>query len=351
MKEEKRWIFPVFLPNLGCPYRCTFCDQHAVTGVRGGGPSVRSIDSLFNKVRFSIKNGNNVRLIRQIAFYGGNFSGLGQGAQKRYLDWASEKVEQGLIRSIRFSTRPDALPEEEIAFLKDYPVETIEVGVQSLNDAVLSAVHRGHTAEDCERAVSKVISNGWEAGVQLMPGLPGETLKGFLEGIETVSGWGIRYARLYPAVVLKGTRLAAEYFSGAYRPLSLEKAIEWCARACEIFETRGIQVIRVGLPASRELKASIMAGPYHAAFGFLVQSFRFHERLRAMIRNLPEKSPAVQIHLSPTDMPLLMGDRRNAWKDLKADFPGKEFAYYLDSGLAKGMMKLKTGPATVENRD
>jgi len=305
-------------------------------------PEIQTLNALFEKVRFSKRHTGDATLDRQIAFYGGNFSGLNRQVQKRFLDWAAEKVHQGLVHSIRFSTRPDALGDEEIAFLKNYPVQTVEVGVQSLNDAVLQIVQRGHTAEDCERAVARVVASGWEAGVQLMPGLPGETMKDFLRGVETVATWGIRYARLYPAVVLKGTGLEKDYREDFFKPLTVEEAVLWCARACEIFEKSNVEVIRMGLPASDILKASVVAGPYHAAFGFLVQSFHFHEKLRAMIRGLPEKAPAVQVCLSPADLPLLMGDRREAWQILKADFPEKKIDYYLDFCLAKGVVKLKT---------
>jgi histone acetyltransferase (RNA polymerase elongator complex component) len=344
--KHRYWIFPVFLPNLGCPYRCTFCDQHAVTGKSGAYPAVAELDGLFNKVRFSKKTGKNSDLLRQIAFYGGNFSGLSRMRQTEYLNWAADKVARGEADSIRFSTRPDALDKDEILFLKDYPIRTIEIGVQSMNNAVLSTVRRGHNAEDSEKAIAAIIANGWEAGVQLMPGLPGETLKGFLQGVETVSEWGIHYARLYPAVVLKGTRLAEEYSAGRYRPLPCEEAVEWCVRASEIFEKRNIQVIRVGLPASDILKASVVAGPYHAAFGFLVQSFRFHKKLRAAIYALPGNPHAVHIHLSRPDLPLLMGDKCREWEDLKARFSDKKLAYFLETAFSKGIIRVKADSAS-----
>lgn len=341
MTKQRRWIFPVFLPNIGCPHRCAFCDQHVVTGNLGGLPDIQSIDDMFNRVRFSRKNRDNRNIIRQIAFYGGNFSGLSRGMQERYLNWAAEKVESGLVHSIRFSTRPDALGGGEISFLKGYPVKTVEIGVQSLNDTVLHTARRGHTAEDSKEAIAKVVSNGWEACAQLMPGLPGETLKGFLRGVEMVSGWGIRYARLYPAVVLKGTELAGTYESGAYNALALEEAVVWCARACEILEAHGVEVIRIGLPASDELKASVIAGPYHPAFGFLVQSFRFHEKIRAMI--MEGDTRPLRIRLSPMDIPLLMGEKRTSWDALRLSCEERELNYYPDPSLPKGDVRMESG--------
>ncbi len=325
------WIFPVFLPNKGCFHRCRFCDQRVVAGGDIPLPAIGDLENLFEKVRFSEKRGKDTSLIRQIAFYGGNFTGLPREVQRRYLDWASDKVLHGWVHSLRFSTRPDALGDDEIAFLKMYPVRTIEIGVQSMNDKVLQTAERGHTAMESERAVEKVVSAGWEAGVQLMPGLPGETREGFLAGVKRITRWGVRFARLYPAVVLKGTRLADDYKEGSYIPLGLEEAVAWCAAATEMFETEGVEVIRVGLPASDRLKRAVIAGPYHPAFGFLVQSYRFHRRLETAMRNCHlEKKEIIEIRLSPRSLPLLMGDRRQGWERLKARWPGRKITYRLD---------------------
>jgi len=339
------WIFPVFLPNTGCPHRCTFCDQHAVTGEDTSLPEIRDLDVLFEKVRFGGKRRDDLSLTRQIAFYGGNFSGLPREVQQRYLDWAEEKVTSGMVHSLRFSTRPDALNEEELAFLDSYPVKTIEIGVQSLNDRVLNGVQRGHTAQDCEGAVSRVVAHGWEAGVQLMPGLPGETRESFLNGVERISCWDIRFVRLYPAVVLGGTRLAEDYERGVYTPLTLEEAVTWCAAACEILEPKGIEVIRLGLPASRRLREAVVAGPYHPALGFLVQSYRFHRHIDEKVGACaPVKGEAVEIYIAPRSLPLLMGDRRQAWERLHARWPGKVITYHLDPTFTGGQIKVVTSP-------
>ncbi len=324
------WIFPVFLPNAGCRRLCAFCDQHAVTGQAVPLPKLSQLDALFEKVWVSGKRRPNHRSVRQIAFYGGNFSGLPMSVQKRYLDWAAGKVVAGKVQSIRFSTRPDALGKGERAFLRGYPIRTVEVGLQSLSNAVLMAARRGHTAEDGERAVQDIKAEGWEAGVQLMPGLPGETRESFLKGVSQLCRWGVRFVRLYPAVVLRGTALEREMTLNVFNPLSLDVAVEWCARACEVLEASGIEVIRVGLPASRHLSATVVAGPYHPAFGFLVQSFRFHERLRAKIAALPKAAKEIRISLPPKDLPLLMGDHREAWDALRSAFPERGFTYVTD---------------------
>ncbi len=329
------WIFPVFIPNYGCPQRCAFCDQSAVTGESTHFPETADLEVLFTKVWFSGKRAKDAALVRQIAFYGGNFTGLPRDTQRRYLDWAAKKVAQGLVHSIRFSTRPDALGKDEIAFLKGYPVHTVEIGVQSLSDAVLAGVRRGHTALEAREAVYRVRDAGWETGVQLMPGLPGETMNGFLDGVRNIADWKVQYARLYPTVVLEGTRLARDFEAGTYVPLTLKEAVTWCAAACRILESAGIEVIRLGLPASPGLESAVMAGPYHPAFGFLVQSFRFHEGICEMIRALPRDARKLRVHLSSSDLSRFLGHRRASWKALCETFPDKEIDYVTDCAVGE----------------
>jgi len=334
--KKRYWIFPVFLPHSGCPHRCSFCDQRAVTGVDIALPEIRDLDGLFKKVRFAGKQAKNPFLTRQIAFFGGNFTALPFSVQQRYLDWASEKVARGDVDSIRFSTRPDALGASELSFLEAYPIGTVEIGVQSLNDEVLRKSERGHTSLDSEQAVARVGRQGWEAGVQLMPGLPGETLESFLGGVERVGRWAVRYVRLYPAVVLRGTRLAEDYARGDYAPLTLEEAVTWCARACDILESKGIEVIRMGLPASECLREAVVAGPYHPAFGFLVQSHRFHRDLRRQLQRVSRTSRRIHICLAPSDVPLLMGEHRRSWVALVTRFSEWELSYETTPSLARG---------------
>ncbi len=302
-------------------------------------PKIKALDSLFATERASGKKRGERSSTRQIAFYGGNFTGLPRDLQRRYLDWAAEKVAGGEVDSIRFSTRPDALDEEELTFLEGYPVRTIEIGVQSLDDGVLKRAWRGHTAKESAQAVERVARKGWEVGVQLMPGLPGETREGFLAGVAQVCGWEVAFVRLYPAVILRGTKMAEEFLEGRYRPLRVADAVAWCADACELFEARGIEVIRMGLPASKELEKAIVAGPYHPAFGFLVQSVRFHRALVGKLSRLSRKQgAAVEIRLSPRDLPLLKGHRGEAWRRLSTLYD--RIFYSLDPTFGKERVEI-----------
>jgi histone acetyltransferase (RNA polymerase elongator complex component) len=180
-------------------------------------------------------------------------------------------ISAGEVESIRLSTRPDCLSEELCSFLSSYGVKTIELGVQSMSESVLEQVHRGHGVEAVRKSLVMLQDHGFETGVQLMVGLPGETTKSFLQGVAELAGYRPRFARLYPALVIDNTALAELYFSGSYSPLSLHRAVTLCGRAWDLLRAAGTQVIRVGLQPSADLEQDVLAGPYHPAFGELVR--------------------------------------------------------------------------------
>jgi histone acetyltransferase (RNA polymerase elongator complex component) len=183
-------------------------------------------------------------------------------------------MEQGLFSSIRVSTRPDAIDGERLELMRNLGVSTVELGAQSMDDNVLGPSRRGHTAADTAASVEILKRYGFKVGIQLMPGLPGDSEEGFFKTINKVIGLQPDMARLYPAIVIEGTELADWYNDKRYQPLTLEEAVLICGEACISLERNGIPVIRIGLMSSPSLlkEGQIVAGPWHSAFGFLVRS-------------------------------------------------------------------------------
>jgi histone acetyltransferase (RNA polymerase elongator complex component) len=183
-------------------------------------------------------------------------------------------MEQGLFSSIRVSARPDAIDGERLELMRNLGVSTVELGAQSMDDNVLSLSRRGHTAADTTASVEILKKYGFKVGIQLMPGLPGDSKEGFFRTINNVIGLQPDMARLYPAIVIEGTELADWYNHKRYQPLTLEEAVLICREACISLERNGIPVIRIGLMSSPSLlmEGQIVAGPWHSAFGFLVRS-------------------------------------------------------------------------------
>ncbi len=264
-------IIPVFIPQAGCPHRCVFCDQTAITRTAPAIPDPAAIAETVLTFRAGARK---ERHPVGIAFYGGNFLGLADPVLRSLLAAAQEQVRGGLVHSIRFSTRPDTIDDRRLDLLSDFSVGDVEIGAQSMDDRVLALSGRGHTADQTRRAVALLKTRGVRVGIQMMVGLPGDG-----PAVTAATGQAIAdllpdFVRIYPTVVLKGSALARRFREGRYEPPSLTDAVERTAALRLLFESRGIPVIRTGLQASADLApgAAIEAGPYHPAFGHLVLS-------------------------------------------------------------------------------
>lgn len=273
IKRSKRpLIVPIFIPNHGCPNRCIFCRQETITSQPN-----RPIDrSRINEVLDTALESDRVHSScnREIAFYGGTFTRLPIPRIIELLTAVNPYIRQGYFKTIRISTRPDAIDKKRLDLIKNFGVSIVELGVQSLDNEVLSASRRGYTAEDAIGAIHMLNDHELKVGIQLMPGLPGDSYDRFMKTIEAVSRLKPDMVRLYPVLVIKGTKLEELYNKRVYQPLSLEEALSICQMSCIHLEGNGIPVIRMGLMSSPSLltEGQIVAGPWHHAFGFLVRS-------------------------------------------------------------------------------
>jgi histone acetyltransferase (RNA polymerase elongator complex component) len=262
-------VVPFFLSHLGCPHRCVFCDQEKIAGAPGILPDAAEMLAQIEHYRAGAAH----RTL-EVAFYGGSFTCLPHDDQHYLLATLQPLLSSGEISSLRLSTRPDAIDAETVAFLKGMGVRTVELGVQSMNDEVLRLAGRGHSSRDAELALRLLQVAGIEVGVQLMPGLPGDSEETSLASLEQVLRLKPDFLRIYPTVVVEGTELAARYRAGSYAPLTLERAVSLCARMLLAARRAAVPVIRMGLQATPKLEAPgvLLAGPYHPAFGQLVSS-------------------------------------------------------------------------------
>jgi len=267
--SKKQITVPIFIPHLGCPHTCAFCNQWETSGSR------KLPDKVFieNQINLYLsKKSDSVTRI-EVAFFGGSFTGIEKHIQEELLGTVHPYLQKNIINGIRLSTRPDYIDDSALELLKKFGVTTIELGVQSLNDGVLEASKRGHTANDSIKAIKKVKDAGFETVVQLMPGLPMDNMEISIDTAMTVCNCNPDAVRIYPVIVLKNTLLYQMYRKGEYSPLSLDEAVETCSRIYEIFNKKSIKIIRMGLhPFTDKEKMNIIAGPYNTSFGFLVKS-------------------------------------------------------------------------------
>ncbi|QDR80429.1 ELP3: radical SAM enzyme/protein acetyltransferase, ELP3 family [Sporomusa termitida] len=276
----KHYIIPIFIPHLGCRHQCIFCNQQSITG-RPTPVTARQVRTMIADRLAAFKQKRQV----EVAFYGGSFTALPEAMQNELLAPATEARLQGHIQGIRLSTRPDCINEPIVNNLLERGVTVVELGVQSLDDTVLAAAARGHDCKSVAQAVTLLKKTSLRCGLQFMPGLPGEDWLSLLKTVQRALALSPDFVRIYPAVVIQGTPLAGLYQRGAYQPLSLPQATVRSAYMKLAFERRGIAVIRVGLQASAELdrEGTVLAGPYHPAFGELVDAHIFYLMLAGFV--------------------------------------------------------------------
>ena len=273
-RRSKQTIYPIFLPHAGCPFQCVYCNQNSVTsGHRARLPAAALMEHFEQKFAALLEQINGAGSPGEIAFYGGTFTAISNAELRHILDTVSPWVERGVFTGIRFSTRPDCMGREVRSLLADYPVKTVELGVQTLCDQVLNESRRGYSSEKIKEAADSIQKMGWQLGIQLMPGLPGDNRSRFIDSVRRTIELSPGFVRLYPTIVLNKTVLADWYQRGIYQPLSLDEAVDWCTAAYEMFLQAEIGIARMGLHADPELETpgNILAGPYHPAFGYLVK--------------------------------------------------------------------------------
>lgn len=336
-------IIPFFIPHAGCPHQCVFCNQKRITGA-GAPPDPASLSGTITAYLSSHRDKGPV----QVAFYGGSFTALPREQQKHYLSPVQPFIASGLIENIRISTRPDAVNEDILKTLKAYHVTVVELGAQSMDDRVLALARRGHTADNTVNAAQLLRECDFSIGLQLMPGLPGDSPAGFLRTVDEVIALKPDFVRLYPALVVKGTPLAEQYAAGQYIPLSLADAVALCREALLRFVQAGIAVIRVGLQPTEELQkpGAILAGPYHPAFRHLVESSIFLDRMRTALRQRKTTSASATFRVNGSDLSAVLGWKRSNVAVLTREFRLRTVQVVQDHQVARGTVALSASPET-----
>jgi histone acetyltransferase (RNA polymerase elongator complex component) len=273
--HTKHFTIPVFIPHAACPFTCVFCNQKKISS-HSTSPTPEETNNIILNHLSTLPEDN---AIIEIGFFGGSFTAIPVEEQVKYLEIAADYFEKGKVHGIRISTRPDFIDEKRIGLLKKYGVNTIELGAQSLDDEVLAKSGRNHKAEDVINASVLIKASGVNLGLQMMIGLPADTLEKAKSTAIKIVRLNADCTRIYPTLVIKDTELESLYNSGEYTPLSLEDAIIWTKELYYIFEKSDTKIIRIGLhPSDGLFKGdSLVAGPFHPSFRELVLSNRFKE--------------------------------------------------------------------------
>lgn len=309
----KRRIIPLFIPHAGCPNACVFCDQKKITGMT----TPVTPDMVRQEIRSALPGGG---VGAELAFYGGSFTAMPGVVQEGLLSAAEEALRRGDIGAIRLSTRPDAIDREACERLRRFGVSTVELGCQSLDDAVLFLSGRGHSGKDTERAAALLKEYGFSVILQMMTGLPGDDGTASRKTAETIISLRPDGVRIYPTVVLRGTRLEAMMNGGEYQPQTVEQAVELCAELYQRFLEEDIPVIRVGLNPTEDLSGGeAVAGAYHPALGEKVLSRLYRHRAEELLAGAAEGPVVLSVHRSRVSV--MVGQKRENLRYFGEKYP------------------------------
>ncbi len=313
--SARKNIIPVFVPHLGCPNDCVFCNQRRISGSLAPVTS-ESVASAIREGLWRIPPGEVVEL----AFYGGSFTAIPTHEQEMLLGSALPFLRDGSIKSIRLSTRPDAIDEETLRRLASFGVTTIELGAQSMSDRVLELSGRGHTSADTVKAAEMIKKAGFNLILQMMTGLPGDNDETALETAGAIASLRPDGVRIYPTVIIRDTALYDMWKRGEYTEHTVEDAVRLCASILPIFKEAGIPVIRLGLNPTDELSGgSVAGGAYHPAFGEMVRSYLMLNEARRLLRDVPRDSHVV-LGVHKSRVSAMIGQKRANVEILMAEF-------------------------------
>ena len=316
---KKQYIIPIFVPHLGCPNECTFCNQRKISGQTTN----VSENDVRDTIEYYLSNFKEKDSYKEVTFFGGSFTGIDVEVQNKLLETAYEYIKEKKIDGIRISTRPDYIDKATLKRLKKYKVKTIELGVQSTNDYILQKSKRGHTYKDVVKASKLIRWYGFTLGHQMMVGLPDSTELDEINTAKDLIKLKPKIVRIYPVLVIRGTELEEEYKNGEYEPLELNQAVERCKELCYLFGEKKINVIRIGLQNTESIcspknpSSEVVAGPYHETFRQLVESSIYYDTIVNKIKTFNTKVKEVEIIVNPQNVNNVVGYKRENILKLK----------------------------------
>ncbi len=334
---KKHANIPIFIPHLGCPNTCVFCNQRTISGVSEFRPE--GVRDEIERALATVEDGTEC----EIAFFGGSFTGIDRTLMVSLLEIAYSYIKKGLVKSVRCSTRPDYISDEILDILEEHGVKTVELGLQSVSDNVLLKTKRGHSYEDEKRAVALIKKRGIDLVGQMMIGLPQSTLEDELRTADFIISSGAVAARIYPTVVFRDTELCEMSMRGEYTPITNEEAVIRSAEVYERFFDAGVKVIRIGLHASENLsdRAKFYAGASHSALGELVLGEFYYKKIKKAIiaADIP-RGAKINIKIPRGATSRAVGQKKRNKLRLIGDFSLGSVKFTEDASLCEGNVSI-----------
>ena len=344
-KVMKHYNIPIFIPHLGCPFDCIYCDQKTIAAQQEI-PTPQQVVHTIEQYLQTIP----IEAFVEVAFFGGNFTAVEKKQQEDYLRAVQPYLQQGRVQSIRVSTRPDCIDEPALDLLARYGVKMIELGVQSLSDKVLQASARNYRPKDVYKSSHLIRERQFDLGVQLMVGLPQDTYAQDIQTTYQVISLRPQVVMIYPTLVIAGTALETMWKRGDYVSLSLEEAVLTCCDMFLLFQKENIRVIRMGLYPGEDLRREgvVKAGPFHSSFGELVEQEVFKRQARAAIRRYVNKFGCpthIDLYVNFRDISKMVGRQKRNLSDLREEFGLNSLQLKIQQGLTRNWVGISAARA------
>lgn len=316
--SKKHYIIPIFISHIGCPHQCVFCNQDKIARTLQKEVTAEEVEETIKEYLNTI-NKNDATV--EVSFFGGTFTAIPVNKQKELLKVAKDYKEKGLIDKIRMSTRPDAINRYILNYLKEYKVDIIELGVQSLDNEILRLSGRGHSAEDVEKSSKLIKEFDFVLGHQIMPGLPGDSFEKDIETAKKSIAMKPDICRIYPSLVIKDTPMEEMYYRGVYKPYTLEEAVQISKDIYKLYKEANVNIIRIGLQPTDTitLGKDVISGPFHPAFRELVEGSLICDKIQNCVN--PEED--IIIELNSKDLSKLYANKKVFFNKFKAKHRGK----------------------------
>lgn len=342
--SKRHYIIPIFVPHEGCPHNCVFCNQGTITG------NTEKVDAKFARDTIDqyLKTMNRKNSVIEVSFFGGTFTAISLGKQKELLSIAKEYKDRGDIDFIHLSTRPDYIDDEILTNLKNYSVDIIELGIQSLDKEVLLKSGRGHSEEDVVRASKLIKQYGFILGHQIMLGLPGDSLEKDIETAKRSIAMRPDIYRIYPALVIKNTPMESMFNSGIYKPYDLDEAVNIAKIVYSMVVANNIKVIRVGLQPTEEINegGELVAGPFHPAFRELVEGSLYNDMILEKVSK--DFNDKIIIVINDKDLSKLYANKKKFFNDMKKQLKTTNVDVVQDKSIQRGNLILKQEEKIIE---
>ena len=306
INKDKQYTIPIFIPHKGCPNSCIFCNQKKISG------QIKNVDlsDVDNIIKTYLSYYKDQSKKIEIAFFGGSFTGIDINLQIDYLKVAKKYIDNGEVNSIRLSTRPDYISEEILEMLKKYGVDTIELGVQSMDDKILSIAKRGHTSQDVIRASKLIKKYNIRLGHQIMIGLPNSIMETEIYTIRECIKLKPAQLRIYPVYVIEDSELYDMYNSREYTPLSIAEAVKRCVAVVKECQSEDVAIIRLGLQSTSEITSSNsnIFGPVCDNFAEYVISAIIREHIEKYLKK--DQNEDIIVHVPRKYVSVTVGPKK-----------------------------------------